>query len=489
MRFIIGQIMHETNTFSQVPTTLDSFRECEYVIGDEMVRRHRGVRSYIGGMIDKAEQSGIELEATISAHAVPSGRIADEAFAALKRQLLEGIVRAGPFDAVCLALHGAGVTDSLQDIEGDILQAVRKLVGPSMPIAVTLDLHANMTDAMVDAADLMIGDNCYPHIDSYERGEELIELTRRMVDGDICPTMRLCKPPLMMPTIATHLPPVDRIAALCRRFEEEPGIIDCTFYHGFPFSDIYDAGVGVLVTTDNDPALAERVSANIAAEVMRMRGEFYPRFPDPAEGVRLAVQSSASPVVINEMSDNPGGGAPGDGTHLLRALLEAQVQAPVCFGCIYDPEAARLAHASGTGSEIELALGGRTDELHGSPLHVRAYIKTLTDGIFYTSSKMGKGTKNRMGPCARLIVGGIDIIVCSAREQVIDEQIFLLHGIDVREYNIVALKSAHHFRAVFEQLGKRIVTVDSPGLSRADFTAFSFKAVRRPIAPFDAAIE
>ncbi|MBO9609078.1 MAG: M81 family metallopeptidase [Paenibacillaceae bacterium] len=485
MQFIIGQVIHETNTFSSLRTAEPQFRETEWAYREQLAENHRGVRDYAGGMLSEAERLGIGIIPIFGTAACPSGIIAGPTYETIKRELLAGIERTAAFDAICLALHGAGVAEGVEDIEGDLLQAVRRLVGREVPIVVTLDLHANVTPLMVEQADVIVGNYLYPHTDSYECGQEAIVFARRMVEGSIRPVMRLVKPPLMIPTIGSSVSPINTINECCRQYEQEEHVLDCTFYHGFPLADIAAAGVAVLTITNGQAALAERIAAELAGKVMEWKISFFPKYPSPAEGIALALQSASRPVVINETSDNPGAGTPGDGTHLLRAMLEHSLQ-DACMAFICDPETAEAAHQAGAGAWIDVRLGGKTDTMHGSPLHLRVYVKALTDGKFITSSPMGKGTRVDLGKSARLQAGGCDIIVCSVRNQVFDEQIFLLHGIDVRQMKIVALKSSQHFRASFEPLTDHIITVDSPGLSRMDFTSFPYQRVRRPIYPLDA---
>lgn len=489
MRFLIGQLMHETNTFSNVTTTEAAFRQREWAYGEAFGANHRGVRSFVGGMLDEAARLGIEAVPVFGAAAVPSGIIARTAFERLKQELLLGIEAAGTFDAICLALHGAGVAEGVDDIEGDLLRAVRERIGKAVPLVVTLDLHANLTPLMVEHADLLIGNLEYPHIDSYERGQEAVGLASRIVTGDIHPVMHMAKPPLLIPTIGTAFEPIRSINKYCREAEASSiNLLNCTFYHGFSYADVPEAGIAVLVIANGDRKLAERTAEKLAAKVIELKPQFYPKHPSPKEGIELALRSEARPIVLNETSDNPGAGTPGDGTYLLRAMLERRLS-EACFAFIYDPQTAEQAHAAGVGATIDIRLGGKTDELHGAPLELRAYVKALTDGQFVTTSPMGRGTRSDLGKSARLQTDGLDFIVCSVRNQVFDEQIFLLHGIDVRAKKIVGLKSSHHFRAAFEPLCERIITVDSPGLSMFDFTAFRFERVRRPIFPLDREID
>lgn len=484
MRIAIGQVGHETNTFSRVPTTVESFESFEWIEGEDVLRRHRGVRDYLGGMIDRAEALEIEVVPTFSAFAYPSGIITAETHEALVSAIVGGLKRARAVDAVCLALHGAGVTERTDDLETDVLEAVRGIVGDPVPIVATLDLHANVTEGMLREADALLGVNLYPHTDSYERGEEAVDLTRKILAGSVRPVMSLTKLPLMIPTSTTNLPPARTVNEACREKEAETGVLDCTLFHGFPYADVPVVGTSVLTIADGDEELARRVSREVAEDVWKAREDFFPEMPSPEEGVRRALGEKGRPVVLNETSDNPGGGAPGDGTYLLGAMLEAGLD-DACFALMNDPEVARAAHRAGAGSRVEVLLGGKTDSLHGEPLAVDAYVKCLSDGKFVQSSPMWGGLEVDHGPSARLRISGVDMVVGSANAQVLDEQVFLLHGIDVADYKVVGLKSSQHFRAAFEGVAERIVTVDSPGLSTLRLNAFQYGKLRRPIYPLD----
>ena len=484
MRIAIGGVMHETNTFSNVPTTAESFKIWEWDTGEEILKRHAGVQDYLGGMIDKCRQLGIEIVPTFSAFAGPSGVIARETYEALKNELVTQIQNAGEIDGICLGLHGAGVAEGVDDLEGCLLKEVRAAVGYDLPIVVTLDLHANVTEQMIQEANALLGVNLYPHTDSYDRGLEAVELLTQIIQKKANPVMHLQRLPLIIPTSATCKSPAKDINELCWEWEKQPGVIDCTFFHGFAYADIPHAGVTVLTITDGDGALAEKIGKEVARRIWEKREEFIVVLPTPEEGIKQALAMEGQPIVINETSDNPGGGAPGDGTFLLKALIEENAP-DTCFGFIYDPEAAELAHRAGVGAWIEVKLGGKTDSLHGEPLPLTAYVKSLTDGQFVQSSPMWKGLKVNLGKSARLQVGNVDVIVASVRSQTFDEQIFQLHGIDVSKYKIVALKSSQHFRAAFQSIAKEIVTVDSPGLSTFDFSAFAYKRLARPVFPLD----
>jgi microcystin degradation protein MlrC len=215
-----------------------------------------------------------------------------------------------------------------------------------------------------------------------------------------------------------------------------------------------------------------------------MRDEFLQVLPDAVMAVEEAIASESRPVVIAEVSDNPGGGAPGDGTHLLRALLAAN-EPQTCFGFVADPETARQAHAAGTGAMIPVRLGGKTDDLHGAPIAADAYVKCLTDGKFHYTTPMGAGRLGNLGPMARLVIGNVDVLVSSVRTQTLDSEVFLLHGIDVTRYRIVALKSHQHFLAGFQHLAGHIIRADTPGLTTSNLHHLPYQRVPRPIWPLD----
>jgi microcystin degradation protein MlrC len=488
MRIAIGQIAHETNTFCQGETEVEDFQDLGWDRGDDVVRRHRGVRSELGGMLAAAERRGIEVVPTFSTAAEPSGTISANAYSRMLDELLGGIRSALPIDAVCLSLHGAGVAAGVDDLEGDILRHVRELVGQDVPIVVTLDLHGNITPAMAELADLLLGVNFYPHVDGYERGIEAVERAVQIRNEEIRPVAHLALLPMMISASTTDLSPARDINAACWAQEKQAGVLDCTFFHGFPHTDIPRVGVSVYAAADGDPALAMEAAAAVARQLWDTRDTFLLEPIPPATAIRRALAVEGRPVVINEKADNPGGGAPGDGTHLLRVMLESNLT-DACFGFVADPETARQAHEAGTGATIPIRLGGKTDDLHGTPIESEAYVKCLTDGRFNLQTPMGQGMPVDLGPCARLLIGGVDVIVSTVRTQTLDPEVFLLHGIDVTRYKIVALKSSAHFRAGFAPVAAEMIRCDTPGLVSADLTTFPYRRLQRPIWPLHRDVE
>jgi microcystin degradation protein MlrC len=480
-RVAVGGIVHETNTYCKGTTKLEAFRIWR---GEEIIRSHQGVRSYVGGMLDAAEQLGATVVPTFLANATPSGTIAGDAFASMLAELLAGIRAALPVDAVALSLHGAGVAEEIDDLEGHVCQAVRRLVGPDVKIVVTLDLHGNLTQAMADAVELSLGVHYYPHTDMYERGVEAVTLIPRLLSGELKPVTHVESIPMLLPTSTTNLYPAKAVNEVCQELEQLPGVVDVTFFHGFPYTDIPQVGVHFVAIANGDRALARDCARKAARWVWDHRSDFRPDTLTPEEAIAKALAVEGGPVVINDTADNPGGGTPGDATHLLRAMLEAKLDR-ACFGFIFDPEVAGQAHAAGVGATIQVKLGGKYDDFHGAPLELTAYVKSLTDGKFIRQSIMGRGAQVDQGPMARLVVGGVDILVASVRSQTLDAEVFLLHGIDVNRYKIVALKSSQHFRASFEPIAREIITADSPGLTTLRVEIFPRERSPKPCWPLN----
>ena len=483
MRFAIGEFSHETNTFCPGVTDLSAFK-ADWSELDEIFTHNRGVRTDLGGMIDAAERLGIELAPTLSTTTQPSATISKEAFDTITSTLIDHLKAALPVDAVIMGAHGAGSAEGIDDIEGAFLGMVREVIGPDVPLVATLDLHGNTTQAMVDAADILLYCHEYPHIDMFERGIEAVELAAKLVNGEINPVMHLKRLPITFAPSTTFVGPAKMMNERCFEWEAKPGVIDCNFTHGFPHTDVSVMATSILVTTDGDPELAATAANDVAGLFIENLDAFLQSLPNADEAIAQALEATELPVVVAEVSDNPGGGAPGDGTHLLRALLAAN-EPKTAFGFIWDPETAALAHSAGVGSFIRVKIGGFWDDLHGAPIETDAYVKSLTDGKFPLTNPMGAGRIVDLGPTAQLVVGNVDVIIGSRRTQTLDPGPFLLHGIDVTTYRIVAFKSQQHFRGGFTGIAGTIIRCDTPGLTTVNLEHLPYKRIPRPIWPLD----
>jgi microcystin degradation protein MlrC len=482
LRVALASFQHETHSFAPHRTRLCDF---EIAAGAELPRRARGTRTALGGFVDGIEALGAELVPLVAAGATPSGVSEAAAWHALRDRLEGALLRAGPVDALALALHGAAIAEGADDVEAELCQRLRDLVGPGVPIVATFDLHGNVAQATADALSLALPCRTYPHVDTRERALEACSFLPDLVARRIAPVTRVERLPLLVPATTTLSGVGAEVSARCAEERGRAGVLACDFFHGFPYGDVPCAGASVVVTTDGGRALAREAARRVARFVWERREEFRARTLGCAEAVARALALPGRPIVIAETSDNPGGGAPGDGTHLLRALVAAGAR-DACFGAIADPAVARAAHAAGVGALLDVELGGKTDSLHGSPLRARAEVVALSDGRFAPRAMLG-GVALDLGPSARLRIGAVDVLVTSRRQQVFDDELFRVHGIEVREKKIVALKSSHHFRAGFGAVAAEILTADPPGLTTLRLDAFERTRTPRPIWPLDPA--
>jgi len=491
MKIAIGGISHETNTFSVLRTNLPQMREQAFFEAGELIDGMRTRKDYISGMIVRSQKDGVVLVPSL--YAFNSGPlITKECYSTLRDKLLKPILaKAGELDGICLSLHGAAVSEGehglIEDLEGDILLELRKNLGKVIPIVVALDLHGNITKTMVDNATALCGVKQYPHVDTYETGFRAMDILIGTIKGEISPVMGYVKLPLMIapPIGCTYEAPLKAVMEYADNVASSRQLLDCTFFHGFPYSDISSSGASVVCVHGKERELAEMAAADVSDYVFKRRKSFNSVLDSVEEGLQKALQIEGGPIAVNETSDNPGGGAPGDGTHLLRKMIEMNVPKS-CFGCINDPEVVEIAHRAGVGKRINISLGGKTDDIHGKPIEIEgAYVKCLTDGRFTVTGPVFTGATFQMEKTCRLQVGNVDIIVVPFAFQTLDDQVFILHGIDIADYKLVALKSSNHFKGAFRELAKAIVTVDPPGIHTANLEILEFKNVPRPIFPLD----
>lgn len=491
LRFAVGGIIHETNTYAAESSGLTKIAAFEKYKGQEIIEHFTDVNHQIGGFIAGADQHNVTLIPTYLAQATPSGTIDREAYLYIKDTILTGIKAALPVDGVLLALHGAGVADGFEDIEGDLISAVRHLVGPDVPIAAEYDLHTNFTETMFDNADITISCKLYPHTDFFVRGVETVGLMVDVINQKIKPTSAVKFLPILPYIVTTDKGFVPaEVNALCEKLSQQEGVIDCFWFHGFAYSDIAAPCPSVVCITDNNEALAQRCVDEVAEWIWSHRDQFLPHFHTPAEAVQTALsreKSDPRPIVLNEYSDNPGGGTPGDGTFLLKAILDAKpAPGTVCFGIMNDIAVVNQAISAGVGSTIEIELGGKLGSFQGEPIKATAYVKSITDGKFVNRpGAMFDGVSFDLGKMCRLIINGVDVIVASRAEQIYDEEPFLMHGVDIMRYKVVALKGANHFRARYNIIASEIISVNTIGLSSADIKSFPRQHLKKSVWPLE----
>ena len=493
VRIATGGIAQETNTFQRDPTTLADFHRPGYgevVRGNEFLD-YAGTTTVYDGVIAAADARGVDLVPILYAHVKPGGRVDRTAFDALLAELLAGLEAALPVDGVLLVLHGAMALSDDDDGEGLQLAAVRALVGPDVPIVVTLDLHTNLSDAMMAHADAFVGYKTYPHIDEPETGRLATEILIRTIAGEVRPAMVHVLLPLIVPnqTMATTWQsPLKCAIDRAREIEREPEVLAATVLGGFAFADVLFAGVSTIVVTDGDEALAQRYADELAAMLWATREAFtlHPVSPDDAVAAAMA-GDPGSVYVLADIADSGGSGTAGDGATILRALIDAGARS-AALAQIRDPEAVAACIAAGVGATVTLSVGGKRDDLHGPPVEVTGIVRSIHEGSFPLAGVMGVGQRASRGKTVVLEIdgpGGIELQLTEQRADPVDLQYFRAFGIEPTARRILVLKSAAHFRADYEPIATKVIEVDAPGISSPNLPIFPYQRLRRPIFPLD----
>ena len=489
-RIALAGFVHETNTFSRTPTARDDFVANGLRVGEEL-RSLRGTNTVVGGAVVAAENdAGVDLIPIVATSAIPAGLVTAEAFEHVVDTIVAGL-KQHRVDAVVLDLHGAMVSAVDSDGDGEIARRVRAVVGPSVPIVATLDLHANVSPSLCRTVDSLLPYRTYPHVDMAERGGQAVELATRAARGDVQLVSRMAKLPLISPGQRqfSGSEPARTIQSIARRMEGIDGVLNVGVNYAFAFSDVPHIGMSTVVTTDGDDELAQRLANEMAGEIWGRREQLRATLTPVEEAVHAAMAEPSGPVVLADFGDNPGGGSACDGTALLWALLDLGAE-DVAFAVIADPEVVGIAAAAGVGATVAVDLGGKTDDLHGFPIPVEATVQHLSDGHFVYEGPMDTGVPATLGRTAVLRCRGrhgnaVDVIVCERRVQPYDTAVLRSQGIVPEACKIIVVKSWVHFRGAYEPIASRIIEVDTPGLTQADFSRFAYHNVPRPLWPLD----
>jgi len=489
-RVLIAEFMHETNTFSVQLTDEATFRAHGAFRDNEIPGAFRGTRTSMGAAFEAADKFGWSLVHPLVTGANPSGRVTDAAF-----DLFAGhIVDAAPgVDGVLLHLHGAMSTESSDDGEGELLARLRKRIGPDVPVVAVLDLHATVTQLMADNANALISYRTYPHIDQYERTWQAAELLQRAIKGEIKPKVALARRPILYALDGgrTTSPPFLELLRRGDALEASGDALVVSVQAGFSSADVHDIGPSIAVTAD-DRGKAQAIAEELMDYAWEQRRFSSIHFTPLAEAMARAKVGEADvakpgykPVVISDYSDNPGSGAYGDATNLLRAVLAAGLK-NVGFHAINDPEAVLAAQAIGVGKRGRIKLGGKVDPtMGGGPLDLDAHVVAITDGYFLCHGPMAGGVWRNYGLSALLRVDDVEIIVITHNGQATDLAQFTSLGVDPTRKSTVIVKSMQHFRAAFEPIAREVLEVDTGALSTRNFKERPYKKVRRPIFPLD----
>lgn len=489
MRIAIGQLWQESNTFNPIPTTRADFEQFGILHGGELVEQMADTNE-LGGFIQSLRRwpEQPDIVGLVRLPAWPSGAATFDTFAWIRQEMTDALRRALPVDAVLLALHGALVAEQAPDVEGEVLHAFREILGPSVPLVATLDLHTNITERMVRSADALVLYHTAPHIDVFETGQRGAAVLRRILVDGVRPVMAFQKMPLVVPPERANTQDPTSVSHSLRErlqaMEREPGILSAGLATVQPWLDIPEMGSSVVVVSDGDSEHARKMCADLAAEVWRRRREYLPELVSVPDGVRAAHEEAEGLVVLSDSADATTSGATGDSTIVLRELLKYDWPRPALVTLV-DPDAVQLARQHGIGMEITTELGGKRDPRSSQPLRVTSRVQQLFEARFLLSGHLARNLPIDMGSSAVLRCGQVHIVVTSRSGPHFAPQLFQTAGLDPFAASVLVAKSPCGFRAAYAPHARKILVVRAPGCAPSDFWHYPYHNIPRPMWPCD----
>ena len=489
MRLLIAKVSHETNTFSPVPTPMERFcPDGRTLLRDQAaIDFYKGTTSCLGRYIAIAEEIGAGIVLPVAAAAPPSGPVEDAAFD-LFCGLITDALKKQSFDGIMLDLHGAMVTQSHEDGEGELLRRVRE-VAPDTKLSLSLDMHCNMFEGIASRATVIAGYRTYPHVDHLPTAERAGRTLVRALRDEIKPTLAWANAPMLPHVMAqgTYRSPNKELQAMAAAMERDGEALLASLFTGFPHADVSQAGLSAVVVTDNDPIKAQTLVTRLLDAAWASREAFLFRTEPLPDSIARAKELDG-PVILLDHCDNTASGGTMDTTAVLAEILRQGLEDVVFFG-IHDPAAVQAAMKAGIGATVELSIGGRMamPAIPGvsEPLLVRGRVRTLSAGYFVSDSPMRRGIPVDMGPMAVLDTGKVEIVLLSRHTEPSDLGLFTVVGIDPSKKRYVAIKSRVHWRADLGGMARHVVECDGMGVCTSDYGILNFAHVRRPVFPLD----
>ncbi|MEZ6136582.1 MAG: M81 family metallopeptidase [Pirellulaceae bacterium] len=487
-------LLHESNTFLAQPTTLDRFHEDLYVEGPSMRERladsHHEIGGFFSGLASSAGDQRLEVVPLFAARATPSGPIAADAFDFLVSRILELLAQQLPLDGLLIAAHGAAVSVNHLDADGYWLSRVRQAVGATIPIIATLDPHANLSPAMVDACNALVAYRTNPHLDQRQRGEEAAKLMLATLEGEVRPCIAASFPPLVIniERQSTAEPHLQKIFNFADEQRTAPKVLSNSLILGFPYADVAEMGAATIVVTDDDPALARQLADELAQHVWDDRQQMIGVLTDIEQALELCETHPHQRVCLLDMGDNVGGGSAADGTVIAAALCRRNTGP--AFVCLVDRAAVEACMLAGVGASLELSQGGHTDAMHGEPLRVCVQIESFHDGIFHeTLPRHGGITQFDQGDTVvvRAAEHPLTIMLTSRRMVPFSLNQLISCGVQPEQFRVLVAKGVHAPLAAYRDVCDRFIRVNTPGITCADLNQLQFNHRRRPLFPFEPA--
>jgi microcystin degradation protein MlrC len=478
MRIYVAGVQHESSSFSPIPTSFRSFDRWDWTAD----KPHDADGFGYGEACRLAEASAMEVVAGPFFNAEPSSPATAGAWREISEQILDGLRAALPVDIVFLCLHGAQMAEAIDDCEGVLIAAARKIVGPDVAIGVLLDLHANVTSTMCDNASLTVSCREYPHIDYGQRAWEMLPVLRDIAQGIVRPVTRALRIPAtgVFPTTEE---PMRTFVSRSRDVQGRPGVLMVSANHGFEGCDVPFMGSSIIVTTNNDEVLAGKILDEVANSFLTIVAGNTWTGLDVDDALDEALRHDDGPVVIADRSDNAGAGAASDSTYVLAAMVERNIT-NAALGMIWDPMAVRVCHDAGVGARLPMRIGGKAGALSGAPIDADVEVTSVRDDAM--QALFGQGPpREPLGKSAAVRIGGIDVVLTSRRQQVFSPHCFTEHDIEPTLRHIVVVKSMQHFMGGFASIAAHVIRCDGPGSATVDMTKIPHKRISRPMLGLD----
>ena len=519
MRIATLGISHETNTFSRVPAGYEQFEEVELLRGSEILERHADSAYTIAGYVEASRDLGFELVPLMFARTGPIGTITKDAYDRLSGEMLGMLRDQGPWDGVLIANHGAAVSEEFPDMDAEMARAIREIVGPEVPVGITLDMHSNISRELIERTTACVVWRTNPHLDTRIRGRKTADLIYRAALGEITPVQWIETPPMLVNIVRqfTGEEPMMGLVADAVAANERPGILDTSVAEGYPYADVEEMGMSFIAIADGDLDIARDAARWMARRAWPQRAELNVSVPSVTEALTMAEQryvgrkpegvtnfvpsdgtalsapvadsdhSHLGPIVLMDVGDNIGGGSSADSTFILAEAKRLGVKG--LLQSLYDPEAVAACVSAGVGAEVTLEVGGKTDDMHGDPVRVTGKVRAISDGNFEETRPIHGGYRYfSAGTCVRLDTTDGHTLLLTARRSGNTSREQMYHiGIWPETYRVVVAKGVVSPRPAYQPIAAEVILVNTPGVTTADLSTFTYHRRRVPLYPFEEA--
>jgi microcystin degradation protein MlrC len=487
MRLAALGIAHETNTFASAVTDYASFADSGILRGDEIERDYAGSHATMAGFLDARESYGVDVVPLLFTITEPTATITADAFERICGEMLQMLRGQGPWDGVLLAQHGAAVSAEYPDMDGEVAARVRAIVGPNVPIGMAPDMHANLSQKMVDNTTAIVVYRTNPHLDPRPRALECADIIVRTIKGEIRPVQALEMPPVVINIVKqfTGEEPMLGLVRDCEAVIARPNMLSASVAEGYPYADVPEMGMSFLAISDGDAAAARDAARWMARRAWDKREQFVGDTPSPEAAIRAAMAAPKGPIVLMDVGDNIGGGSPADSTILLEVAM--RLGARGFLQTLRDPQAVAECIAAGVGATVSLEVGGKTDNRHGRPVAVTGTIRRISDGRFEEPTPIHGGFRFFNGGPTVVLETDHDITLVLTTRLIGNTSLQQMYSVGVRPEtkHIVVAKGVVSPRPAYAPIAAQVVLVNTPGVTTSDLSFFTYTHRRRPLFPFE----